>query len=650
MEKKLPFFKQLGTQIIAIMAMALLIVVALVLVISITQFRSFTNGLLQARSVTGEAALEVALNTKIDDCQLKQVILSKDTQHMIGTAAQNADGIKAIVEREFAGDPGTFVVLGDENGKIVYASANTPFTNFDLSPAAKGSAIKGVAKADNELFAICAGQAPIGSSTCVVGVGYVIATTDWVDAAKEESGCDVTIFNGDLRYMTTLYNAQGARNIGTAMDGKIANTVLNQHQTYHGDATIGGKHFYVTYAPLTDYAGSVVGAYFAGSNTSEADKEFSTVTWIAIAIGVAGALIAALVILFFTQKKIVRPVAQVSILADEMQRGQMNDTSVDYRFNEDEIGTFARKMQQTKVQTSEYINDISHVLAAMGEGDFTQKPRVQYAGDFIQIQRSFEEIERRLGQIVGNMDASADGVRSGAGQIANGSQLLAEGTTRQATAIEEINATVSNISKQVTETAENSNNAMALSSGCLHKVEEQNEQMNSMLAAMDEIREKSAKISEIIKTIEDIAFQTNILSLNASVEAARAGSAGKGFAVVADEVRNLASKSAEAANNTNLLISDTVKAVNEGVELARSTAGLMGEVIEQTKQTNDIIGHINSAAVAQADAIAQVSMGISDISGVISQNSATAEETAASCEELASQSNLLKEQVDMFKV
>ncbi len=648
--EKLGFFKRLGSQIILIMVAALAIVVALVLVISITQFRSFTNGLLQARSETGERSLEVSLDDKIGDSRREQIILSKETQHMIGTAAGNAEAFRALAEAEFASDPDTFGVLADESGRIVAATANTPFANLDLSAVAKGSAIKGVVKADGALFGLYAAQAPMGGGSCVIAVGFLMETTEWMDEIKEETGTDVTIFNGNLRYSTTLYNAQGQRNIGTAMDSKIENTVINGHQTYHGDTTIGGKHFYVTYSPLYDYTGSVVGAYFSGSDATDADKEFSTVTWIAIAIGIAGVLAVAVVIFFFTQKKVVRPIDQVSVLADEMSRGQLHDTGVDYRFNEDEIGIFAKKLIHTKEQTSSYINDISHVLAAMGEGDFTQKPRVQYNGDFIQIQRSFEEIERRLSQIVGNMDASADGVRSGAGQIANGSQLLAEGTTRQATAIEEINATVANISKQVTETADNSNHAMSLSSGCLQKVEEQNEQMNSMLAAMDEIRDKSAKISEIIKTIEDIAFQTNILSLNASVEAARAGSAGKGFAVVADEVRNLANKSADAASNTNLLISDTVKAVNEGVELARSTAGLMGEVIEQTKQTNDIIGQINHAAVSQADAINQVSIGISDISGVISQNSATAEETAASCEELASQSNLLKEQVDMFKV
>ena len=345
-----------------------------------------------------------------------------------------------------------------------------------------------------------------------------------------------------------------------------------------------------------------------------------------------------------------KPILAANSLANDMKNGELSKPDPVFAVTNDEVSDFCRNLCRTKHDISSIIHDISAILSAMGDGDFTQKPAVPYRGDFDRIRVSFTEIELRLSDIIGKMDASADGVKSGAGQIAGGSQLLADGTTRQATAIEELNATLSGIDHQITATAQNADRASRISSGCLDKVQEQNRQMETMLAAMDEIRDKSHKISAIIKTIEDIAFQTNILALNASVEAARAGAAGKGFAVVADEVRNLAEKSSQAAGNTNLLISDTIKAVDEGVELARRTSDIMGDVIEQTKQTNDIIGEINTAAAAQAEAVTQVSIGISDISGVIAQNSATAEETAASCQELASQSILLKSQVNLFKV
>ena len=248
------------------------------------------------------------------------------------------------------------------------------------------------------------------------------------------------------------------------------------------------------------------------------------------------------------------------------------------------------------------------------------------------------------------MNASSQEVMIGSSQMANGSQVLADGTTKQANAIEELTATITDISKHVQLNAENAAKAEKLSSDVQNKVIFQNEEMTNMLNAMADIEDKSNEIGKIIKTIDDIAFQTNILALNAAVEAARAGAAGKGFAVVADEVRNLASKSAEAAKNTTNLISASIDAVNNGAAIANSTAESMKEVMEISKETNSLIINIATATNEQADAISQVTIGLDQISQVVQQNSATAEETAASCEELSGQSRLLKEQVARFKI
>ena len=175
-----------------------------------------------------------------------------------------------------------------------------------------------------------------------------------------------------------------------------------------------------------------------------------------------------------------------------------------------------------------------------------------------------------------------------------------------------------------------------------------NQRMNDMLAAMQDINHNTDEIREIIKTIEDIAFQTNILALNAAIEAARAGEAGKGFAVVADEVRNLASKSAEASQNTAALISKTMEAVENGSEIANQTAESLHTVVNSIDDIVTSIDDISKNSQSQSEAIEQVTQGVEQLSTVTQNNSAASEQSAAAAEELAGQANTMKSLVGRF--
>ena len=227
---------------------------------------------------------------------------------------------------------------------------------------------------------------------------------------------------------------------------------------------------------------------------------------------------------------------------------------------------------------------------------------------------------------------------------------MAEGSTEQASAIQQLSAALVELTNHVQQNAENAREGSGMSAEAGQGVNESNKDMQKLMDAMGEIEASANEINKIIKTIDDIAFQTNILALNAAVEAARAGSAGKGFAVVADEVRNLAAKSAEAAKNTTELIESTVNAVNNGTRLANETAQALDNVVKKATVVNTKIQEIASVCEEQANAIQEINVGIDQISSVVQTNSATAEQSAAASEELSSQANMVKDLVGQFRL
>lgn len=344
-----------------------------------------------------------------------------------------------------------------------------------------------------------------------------------------------------------------------------------------------------------------------------------------------------------------RPITQAADRLKLLSQGDLG-SEVKITANSKEINDLSQSLQLTIKNLNIYIWDINYMLSQMADKNISVKSDVEYAGDFKAIDISIDKARKSFITAFKKLGEVSDEVRQGAEQISAGSETLAENSVNQSASLDALRVSVENISSLVSSTVENTNSARAFTTEAVSEVNGGNEQMKEMLASMEDISRASDEIAKINKTIEDIAFQTNILALNASVEAARAGAAGKGFAVVAGEVRNLAIKSAEAAKVTKNLIEESIKVVANGTKTAAETAQSLKKVVETVDGINKIVDGIAVSAANQAKEIGEVSESITAISDVTQSVSAASEEYAASSREFMTQANTLNRVVGEFKI
>ena len=314
----------------------------------------------------------------------------------------------------------------------------------------------------------------------------------------------------------------------------------------------------------------------------------------------------------------------------------------------DELGRMAQALNHISSTVDNYVQDISQQLSQMAENDMDIEIRQKYIGDFIPIQTSIEKITDSLNNTLRQIVLSADDVASDSVSVSGGAQALSEGAAEQAEAIEELAVAIENLSRDITANADDAANMSRNASEVSARIENSNQEMNKLIAAMSEIRESSAGIEEIIRTIEDIADQTNLLSLNASIEAARAGEAGRGFAVVANEIRDLAAKSSESVSQTTALIERSLTAVKNGVVIADETAQSLVAVVEGAKEILGSVDKISNASQNQKTVLEEVTRNVDQIEGVVQDNITAAKESALTSEELSKQSQRLHDLVNRF--
>lgn len=382
-----------------------------------------------------------------------------------------------------------------------------------------------------------------------------------------------------------------------------------------------------------------------------AQAEASQDTWkivtliVLLSLGALAALVCSTALLL---GRSLRPIQGIILLAENLKNGKL-DTEIAVK-SKDEFGHLTSVFRETSLVLKSYIGEISSILATMASGDMRVDTEHEYVGDFAPIQAALKEISGNLNHTLAMIGDTADQVNAGAEQVASGAQALASGAAEQAATVEQLNASIGTIADQARENAKHVRTAMEVVTATNLSTTQSNGHMKDLALTMQQIGEASDKINSITKAIEDIAFQTNILALNAAIESAHAGEAGKGFAVVADEVRNLAAKSTEAAQQASVIIGLSTSKIAEGIEKTVKSAQLLESVTLETMRVNDIMHQIEAASGDQANAIEQITLGLSQVSAVVQNNAATAQESSASSEELSAQASMLRKEVANFQL
>ncbi|WP_295157048.1 methyl-accepting chemotaxis protein [uncultured Ruminococcus sp.] len=652
--------KTLRSKLMLIMFVAALVIIGLLDFVAIQAINKTTKDTL--KSSAKPLAVQGATNFEKSVKQYEMDI-NKAVRSTAFTSAESGEEMVAALKEEFPDEILNKLTysITDSDGQLIYSTSNDDYSTVQRADIDKAISTKStvVGKLNyynrngrsGHKFAVMKSfvkdnkdvvAAVVIDASVLDEIFENVATGDKGYAFIVDSDGNILIHTGNLTGLDNINVLSAAKSDSSYKSFSEAVETMISKSESAGEFSYDG-HQYVYGSASTKYFNTDICYALTPDDFSDA----TAVATRSIVIIACVLLVLTIISSLIFSRRLTKPIVSATDRIKQLAQGNLS-APVDVWYSKDELGVLTSSLEETIVALRQYINLITIALNQISEGNLCHRMEGTFKGDFQQIKTTFNDILNSLSDTFASINTAAEQVNTGAVQVSNSAQSVSQGSTQQASAIEELSVTLKDVAKQVEQNAADAKNADNIVTNNAKAIGTCNDDMTNMLGAINEIRTSSEEISKIIKVIDEIAFQTNILALNAAVEAAREGS--KGFGVVADEVRRLASRSAEAAKQTASLIENSSQAVSKGSQIAEKTAESLEDIVKGSTEIQSLVKNISEASEAQTEAITQINTGLVQISTVVSANTSASVGTASASEELSSQSLILKNMIAKFRL